>query len=101
MHNGIDTDTFRPLPGVERIPDKLLYVGNSEDRNKGARFFLKALDLLKDDIDFRVTFVDNFKHNLKLAPKLVDEYGLNSRVTSQAASRRTISSATTTRRSCS
>lgn len=80
VHNGIDTDTFRPLPGVERIPDKLLYVGNSEDRNKGARFFLKALDLLKDDIDFRVTFVDNFKHNLKLAPKLVDEYGLNSRV---------------------
>jgi glycosyltransferase involved in cell wall biosynthesis len=80
VHNGIDTDTFRPLLGVERQPDKLLYVGNSEDRNKGARFFLKALDLLKDDIDFRVTFVDNFKHNLKLAPRLVDEYGLNSRV---------------------
>ena len=80
VYNGIDTDTFRPLPGVERVPDKLLYVGNSEDRNKGARFFLKALDLLKDDLDFRVTFVDNFKHNLKLAPRLVDEYGLNSRV---------------------
>jgi glycosyltransferase involved in cell wall biosynthesis len=80
VYNGIDTDTFRPLPGVERLPDKLLYVGNSEDRNKGARFFLKALDLLKDELDFRVTFVDNFKHNLKLAPRLVDEYGLNSRV---------------------
>jgi glycosyltransferase involved in cell wall biosynthesis len=80
VYNGIDTDTFRPLPGVERIPDKLLYVGNSEDRNKGARYFLKALDLLKDEIDFRVTFVDNAKHNLKLAPRLVDEYGLNSRV---------------------
>ncbi|MBI5289369.1 MAG: glycosyltransferase family 4 protein [Chloroflexi bacterium] len=80
VYNGIDTDTFRPLPGVERQPDKLLYVGNSEDRNKGARYFLKALDLLKDELDFRVTFVDNFKHNLKLAPRLVDEYGLNSRV---------------------
>jgi glycosyltransferase involved in cell wall biosynthesis len=80
VYNGIDTDTFRPLPGVERIPDKLLYVGNSEDRNKGARYFLKALDLLKDEIDFRVTFVDNAKHNLKLAPRLVDEYSLNSRV---------------------
>ena len=80
VYNGIDTDTFRPLPGVERMPDKLLYVGNSEDRNKGARYFLKALDLLKDEIDFQVTFVDNFKHNLKLAPRLVDEYGLNSRV---------------------
>jgi glycosyltransferase involved in cell wall biosynthesis len=80
VYNGIDTDTFRPHPAVERIADKLLYVGNSEDRNKGARFFLKALDLLKDELDFRVTFVDNFKHNLKLAPRLVDEYGLNSRV---------------------
>jgi glycosyltransferase involved in cell wall biosynthesis len=81
VYNGVDTDAFRPLPGVERLPNKLLYVGNSEDRNKGARYFLKALDLLKDEIDFQVTFVDNFKHNLKLAPRLVDEYGLNSRVT--------------------
>jgi glycosyltransferase involved in cell wall biosynthesis len=78
VHNGIDTDTFRPMPGVERLPDKLLYVGNSEDRNKGARFFLEAINMLKDEIDFRVTFVDNFKHNLKLAPRLVNEFGLNS-----------------------
>ena len=80
VYNGIDTDTFRPLPGVERRPDKLLYVGNSEDRNKGARYFLEALDLLKDELDFRVTFVDNEKWRLKLVPGLVDEFGLNSRV---------------------
>jgi glycosyltransferase involved in cell wall biosynthesis len=78
VYNGIDTDTFRPLDGVERKPDKLLYVGNSEDRNKGARFLLEALNILKDEIDLRVTFVDNFKHNLKLAPRLVNEFGLNS-----------------------
>jgi glycosyltransferase involved in cell wall biosynthesis len=78
VHNGIDTDTFRPLPGVQRLTDKLLYVGNSEDRNKGARFFLEAVNMLKDELDFRVTFVDNFKHNLKLAPRLVDEFGLHS-----------------------
>ena len=80
VYNGIDTDTFRPLPGVERRPNKLLYVGNSEDRNKGARYFLEALNILKDEMDFRVTFVDNFRHNLKLAPRLVNEFGLNSRV---------------------
>ncbi len=78
VYNGVDTDTFRPLPGIERLPDKLLYVGNSEDRNKGARFFLEAVNLLKEQIDFSVTFVDNHKHNLKMAPKLVNEYGLNS-----------------------
>ncbi len=80
VYNGIDTDTFRPLPGVEREPDRLLYVGNSEDRNKGTRYLLEALNLLKDDLDFRVTFVDNEKHQLKLAPRLVNEYGLNSRI---------------------
>jgi glycosyltransferase involved in cell wall biosynthesis len=80
VYNGIDTDTFRPLAGVERMPDKLLYVGNSEDRNKGARYFLEALDMLKDELDFRVTFVDNEKWRLKLAPALVNAYGLNSRV---------------------
>jgi glycosyltransferase involved in cell wall biosynthesis len=78
VYNGVDTDTFRPLEGLERQPQKLLYVGNSEDRNKGARFFLEAINMLKDEIDFRVTFVDNFKHNLKLAPRLVNEFGLNS-----------------------
>lgn len=80
VYNGIDTDVFRPLPGAERQPDKLLYVGNSEDRNKGARYFLEALNLLKDEIDFQVTFVDNEKWRLKLAPGLVNEFGLNSRV---------------------
>src|SRR3974377_2336918 len=80
VYNGIDTDTFRPLDGVERRPDKLLYVGNSEDRNKGARYFMDAVNILKDELDFRVTFVDNEKWRLKLVPGLVDEYGLNSRI---------------------
>ncbi len=80
VYNGIDTDIFRPLEGAGRLPDKLLYVGNSEDRNKGARFFLEALNILKDELDFNVTFVDNEKWRLKLAPGLVNEFGLNSRV---------------------
>jgi glycosyltransferase involved in cell wall biosynthesis len=80
VYNGIDTEIFRPMPEVEREPDKLLYVGNSEDRNKGARYFLEAINLLKDEMDFRVTFVDNEKWLLKVAPRLVNEFGLNSRV---------------------
>jgi len=80
VYNGIDLETFRRRPEIERHPRKLLYVGNSEDRNKGARFFIEALNLLKDELDLHVTFVDNVKHNLKLVPGLVDQYGLNSRV---------------------
>ena len=81
VHNGIDTESFRPLPDVERQEGLLLYVGNSEDRNKGARYLLEALNLLQNDRrDFQLAFVDNKKENLKLAPRLVQKYGLSSRV---------------------
>ncbi|MGB6836275.1 MAG: glycosyltransferase family 4 protein, partial [Dehalococcoidia bacterium] len=80
VHNGIDTEIFRPLDGLERRPNEILYVGNSEDRNKGARYLLEALDMLKEELDFHVTFVDNVRWRLKLAPRLVREFGLSSRV---------------------
>ena len=81
VYNGIDTERFRPLPDVERRPGLILYVGNSEDRNKGARYLLEALRLLQDDgPDFQLAFVDHKKERLKLAPRLVQQYGLSSRV---------------------
>ncbi len=81
VHNGIDTERFRPLPDVERQSGLILYVGNSEDRNKGARYLLEALRLLQDDRrDFQLAFVDHKKERLKLAPRLVKQYGLSSRV---------------------
>lgn len=81
VYNGIDTETFRPLPGIDRQPGLILYVGNSEDRNKGARYLLEAMNLLKDDRqDFQLVLVDHKKENLKLAPRLVQKFGLQSRV---------------------
>ena len=81
VHNGIDSETFRPLRGVEREPGHILCVGNTEDRNKGGRYLFEALRLLRDDLDFHLTLVDQKKYNLKLAPHLVRQYGLHSRVT--------------------
>ena len=81
VHNGIDTDRFRPLPEIERQEGVLLYVGNSEDRNKGAQFLMDALHLLQDDRrDYQLILVDHEKARLKLVPRLVQEYGLWSRV---------------------
>lgn len=80
VYNGIDTETFRPLEGVEPRPGHILYVGNTEDRNKGARYLFEALGLLKDEREFRLTLVDNFRWNLKLAPEMVRALGLSSRV---------------------
>jgi glycosyltransferase involved in cell wall biosynthesis len=81
VHNGIDTEQFRPMPGVERKPGLILYVGNSEDRNKGARYLIDALHLLADDErDYHLAVVDHDRKKLKLVPRLVQEYGLSSRV---------------------
>lgn len=81
IYIAVDTDFFRPLPDVERLPNTILYVANSEDRNKGARYFFEALALLKQKRDFHVIFVDRPRHQLKLAPRLIRHYGLDSRVT--------------------
>jgi glycosyltransferase involved in cell wall biosynthesis len=81
VHNGIDTDCFQTLPDVERQPGLILYVGNSEDRNKGARYLMEALHLLQDDRhSYELALVDHKKERLKLVPRLVREYGLSSRV---------------------
>jgi glycosyltransferase involved in cell wall biosynthesis len=80
FHIGVDTDVFRPLPEVERAPRHILYVVNSEDRNKGARYFFEALAMLRDEEAFHVSIVDRPRHELKLAPDLIREYGLSARV---------------------
>jgi glycosyltransferase involved in cell wall biosynthesis len=82
VHNGVDTDIFRPLPDVQRKSNLILYVGNSEDRNKGARYLIEAMAQLQDDKrDYHLALVDQKRENLKLVPRLVKEYGLSSRVT--------------------
>jgi glycosyltransferase involved in cell wall biosynthesis len=81
VHNGIDTEMFRPLADVERQPGLLLYVGNSEDRNKGARYLIEALRILAEDrADYHLALVDHKKERLKMVPRLVEQYGLSSRV---------------------
>jgi glycosyltransferase involved in cell wall biosynthesis len=79
IHNGIDTDTFRPLR-VTKQPNEIICVINSEDRSKGAVYLLQALRRLRDSTDYRLTFVDRPRQELKLAPRLVRRYGLSSRL---------------------
>ncbi len=82
IHNGIDTDTFRPLDGLEELPNTILFNSNSEDRNKGARYLFEALHILHEQgVPFRLVIIDNDKKSLKLAPELVRKYGLGTQVT--------------------
>ncbi len=79
--DGVDTELFRPPAGVEREPNSLIFVGNSEDRNKGALYLIEALALLRDEVPFRLALVDREEKDLKVVPPLVRKSGLDGRVT--------------------
>ncbi|HWQ28763.1 MAG TPA: glycosyltransferase family 4 protein, partial [Dehalococcoidia bacterium] len=79
IHDGVDVEVFRPLEVAKR-PRSLLYVGNSDDRNKGARYLLEAMAILKArGFDCQLTFVD--RPNAEMAPRMVSELGIEDRVT--------------------
>jgi glycosyltransferase involved in cell wall biosynthesis len=79
IYNGIDTEVFRPLK-VSKERNSIIYVGNSEDRNKGAVYLLQALRYLRDGSDYHLTLVDRPRQELKLVPRLLRRHGLSSRV---------------------
>lgn len=78
IYDGVETDVFRPLE-VERERGALLYVGNSDDRNKGARYLTEALSLLKHRQDVHLTVVD--RPIADLVPALSKELGIEHMVT--------------------
>ncbi|MBF6599600.1 MAG: glycosyltransferase family 4 protein [Dehalococcoidia bacterium] len=80
IHDGVDTRVFRPL-GLAKRPRSLLFVaGNSDDRNKGARYLLEAARLLRDrGVDFHLTLKD--RADAQMAPALIRELGIGERVT--------------------
>jgi len=73
---GVDDDVMRPLPGVERQPGTVLFVGDSEDRNKGARFLIEACARLQHEVDFHLLFKDKKEQDMKVVPPLVWKHGL-------------------------
>lgn len=82
VYNGVETDIFRPLPGIEREPRHIVYMANTEDANKGVRFLLQACRQLKDEgEEFRLTIIDKPADELSLAPPVVKALGLEDRVT--------------------
>src|SRR5581483_12164798 len=79
IHDGVDTGVFRPLE-VPKRQGMILFVGNSEDRNKGAKFLLEAVRILKDrGIDFHLVFKDRL--DAEMAPRLAEQLGVRDRLT--------------------
>ncbi|MFT5482430.1 MAG: glycosyltransferase involved in cell wall biosynthesis [Halieaceae bacterium] len=49
VYNGIDTETFRPLPGVARLPLRLMATASADQPLKGLSYLLRAVALLRQD----------------------------------------------------
>ena len=77
--NGVDTATFRRLPDVERESGRILFVGDSEDRNKGFSYLLSAIHQLGPFAPVRVVVVQ--RSWSKKAPALARELGLEDKLT--------------------
>ena len=79
IHDGVETKVFRSLDDVPPERNSVLFVGNSEDRNKGIRYLLQALRQLRAEVPFHLTVVHH--PGSKGAPRLVQQLGLHGRVT--------------------
>jgi glycosyltransferase involved in cell wall biosynthesis len=77
IYDGVDTDLFRPME-LNRDPNAILFVGNSDDHNKGIRYLLEALALLRKHVDLQLTVVD--REDAHLVPALSAELGISDRV---------------------
>jgi glycosyltransferase involved in cell wall biosynthesis len=77
VHNGTDTELFRPVPGTPKEAD-LLFVGRTEDRKKGVGTLLEALALLPRHV--RLKIVDGRIPDDGLVVRLVRRHRLEGRV---------------------
>jgi glycosyltransferase involved in cell wall biosynthesis len=80
VHNGIDTDMFRRLDGERRERGRLVIVANTVDRKKGVIYLLRALQLLREEIDVKLTIVDRGAPDNEYTPALVGRFGLDGSV---------------------
>jgi glycosyltransferase involved in cell wall biosynthesis len=76
LGNGIDTELFRPAPGVARSAAELLCVGRAQDPTKGVGTLLAALARLPREV--RLTLVDRDDSE---APRRARALGCEDRLT--------------------
>lgn len=79
VYNGIDSELFKRDDSIRREPNSLIVV-RGEGPIKGLHYLLRALQLLKDEMEVNLTLVGNPPANGKFPASLVRECGLEGRV---------------------
>jgi len=78
VYNGVDTELFAPAAQMKKTPNRLIFVGNTEDRKKGIRFLLEAMLYLPKETT--LTVVDGGAPRHLLMEELMKRYRLGGRV---------------------
>lgn len=80
VYNGIDTEVFRPLPGVTRRPLRLMATASADAPLKGLRYLLKAYAQLLERYPGLELLVVGQPRPGGDTERLLDRLGLNGRV---------------------
>ncbi|MBP7583489.1 MAG: glycosyltransferase family 4 protein [Spirochaetes bacterium] len=79
VYNGLDSSIFQPMPGVRKVKNSVIFVGNVEDRKKGVSYMLRAISLTRNRV--HLTIVDGGAPNRRFVPHWIDKFGINDRIT--------------------
>jgi glycosyltransferase involved in cell wall biosynthesis len=80
VYNGIDTEAFRPLEGIQKEKGRIIVVANTSDRKKGVLYLLRAVRDLRKEMDVKLTIVDRGLPDNEYTPALAERCGLNGSV---------------------
>ena len=80
VYNGIDTEMFHGFSSDGKERGRLIVVANSRDRKKGIIYLLRAVQLLREEMDVKLTIVDKGAPENTYTPTLVQRYGLDGNV---------------------
>src|SRR5690606_29142459 len=80
IHNGIDTEIFRPEPTVERDPWQIITTASADQPLKGTQYLIPAFaDLCREFPDLKLVFVGKPKPG-GATDKLIDRLGVRHRI---------------------
>ncbi len=78
VFNGVDLTLFKQLKQIQKQKNSILFVGNSEDGNKGFIYLLKALSLMQSDCS--LTVIDGGAPHRTITNRVVKELGLQQKI---------------------
>jgi glycosyltransferase involved in cell wall biosynthesis len=81
IYDGVDIDVFHPGALDETDPGALLFVGNSEDYNKGVVYLLRAIAELPPSTRAHLYIVGGPSGEPRVAPAEIERLGIGERTT--------------------